>query len=152
MKNTDWGKLIGRLAAVLLAFEAVQFVRNSSEMLFEMETTLNDKLPYLLAPAISVLFAVLIWLFANRLAPRETASSGSDVDVGFVGAAVVASVAVYAFLGYAYSLIDGIVKQATVVPPAQPPSLVGIVFDIVVCGLCVAVVVQSRHVAEWAAR
>ncbi len=152
MKNTDWGKLVARLLAVMLTLEVVQSVSTNWSVFSDPVELTYSWIPSLVYPLLTLAVAVCAWVFADRFAPGGDRAEVEKVGVGFAGAAVVASVAGYVFIGFVYSFLEGLIKKSTTVPPAIPPSMLGILFDLAVCLAAAVILANSRKVAEWAAR
>ncbi len=150
MKNTDWGKLIARLLAVMLTLEVVQYVSSNWSTYSDPAPGVGLSTLDLVYPSLTMVVAICAWVFAERFAPGG--DRGEIVEVSFAGAAVLAAVAGYVFVTFTQSFLEGIIKRSATEPPVAPPSVLSILFDIAVCLAAGLVIANSRRVTEWVAR
>jgi hypothetical protein len=147
MRGFDWGKLVARLLAVLLAVDAL-----SSAAYAWVQGGDLDKYAWLdrLTPLIPIVAAGLLWVFAGRFVGRGLEDS-DDGDAERPASVLVASVASYFALHYGYATVSAFANQGRDAA-GQLVSQLGIWFDLAVCIALVVVVWNARRVAAWVAR
>jgi predicted Na+-dependent transporter len=150
LKPSDWGKLIARVLAIMLALDVAQGLPDVWGSLFGEYALEAGWLSNVVPTVVMLIAAVLVWIFADRFAPAS--EDGQESGVAFVGAVVVATVAVHTLLTYGFSLVEELALRANPEELSYSPSDVTLVYYIVACTACVAVLCNARKVATWIAR
>ncbi|MEX2244802.1 MAG: hypothetical protein WD716_13275 [Fimbriimonadaceae bacterium] len=134
----------------MLALDVVQRLPATWDSLFGENAFEIGWLATVLPTAVMLVIAVLAWAFADRFAPPTERQE--DVGVPFVGAVVVATVAVHTLLIYGHSLIEELALRAKPEELTYAPSDAVLVYYIVACTACIAVLCNARKVTTWIAR
>jgi galactitol-specific phosphotransferase system IIC component len=150
LKGKDWGRLIARLLSIMLLLDLAQTVPAAWGNLFGENAVPDSWLNWGVPIIFTAVAAVLLWIFADRFAPAS--ESGQESGIPFVGAVVVATIAVHTLLTYGHSLIEELALRAKPEELTYVPSDVTLVYYIVACTASVAVLCNARKVATWIAR
>ena len=139
MKGTDWGKLVARATAIYLVFSSVLMLLRDWQLRDQFS---GSVLGVQLVSTIAL--GVLVWVLADKIMPREKQEEEADErEKETVAAILVASIASLTFLSAVRSLADSFLIRSTLYGEPNQPSIMTVWFQIVICGILLAVVANA---------